>query len=162
SKNWLINRLSVLSSPGYDGPHWRYAMIQSTQARIMVLSFWLAIGSLTHAEPPAKLDTHGDPLPPGTIARLGTVRWRHGDGTRFLSFLPDGKTLLSVGHDATVRQWEVATGKETRRFSLSGQLAESAKGPLLPNWLRDEEVTGPSITLSANGKILAFKSGGEA
>jgi WD40 repeat protein len=88
-----------------------------------------------------KVDCYGDPLPAGAVARLGTVRWRNGDGTTLLAFLPDGKTLLSAGWDATVRHWDVATGKETRRFRLSGQRADEARGPIL---------------VSADGKTLAF------
>jgi WD40 repeat protein len=81
----------------------------------------LLIPHLLVAQEP-KLDAYGDPLPAGAIARLGTVRWRHGQGTIFVSFLPDGKRLLTIGNDATVRQWDVATGKELRQFRLAGEI----------------------------------------
>lgn len=62
-------------------------------------------------KPQARTDALGDPLPEGAIARLGTVRFRHGGGISFLSFTPDEKRLVSKGIDG-VRVWEAATGKE--------------------------------------------------
>src|SRR5262249_32733564 len=59
-------------------------------------------------------DSHGDPLPPGAIARLGTVRFNHGEGLNALYFLPDGKTILSEGGGA-ICLWDADSGKELDR-----------------------------------------------
>ena len=65
---------------------------------------------------PPKLDAHGDLLPPGAIARFGTVRLRHGAEPAALTFSPDGKVLgsFSTTEDG-LRLWDTATGKEIAR-----------------------------------------------
>jgi RNA polymerase sigma factor (sigma-70 family) len=67
-------------------------------------------------ETPARTDRYGDPLPDGALVRMGTVRFRHAEGVTCFAFSPDGKTLVSGGHDYTLRLWDTATGKELRRF----------------------------------------------
>jgi WD40 repeat protein len=57
-------------------------------------------------------DLYGDPLPEGAVARLGSVRFRSPDGSvSGLHFSADGKTLHTVGGDATLRVWETSTGR---------------------------------------------------
>ncbi len=84
-------------------------------------------------------DRHGDPLPPDALARLGTVRWRHGGPVGFVAFLADGKSLLTSAYDNSLRVWDVATGKEVRRIGKADDLVAS---PYL-------------VSLSADGKVLA-------
>jgi WD40 repeat protein len=63
-------------------------------------------------------DALGDPLPAGAVARLGTVRLRHGDYLRSIRFAPDGKTLISLGQDG-VHVWDATTGKPVRHFGAA-------------------------------------------
>jgi RNA polymerase sigma factor (sigma-70 family) len=88
-------------------------------------------------------DCRGDPLPPGAIARLGTIRFRHGYHVVSVAFSLDGKTVAAGGAGRAVTLWDAANGKE--------------KGQLL-NSLR--EVRG--IAFSPDGKMLAAIGPGDA
>jgi len=61
---------------------------------------------------PAAVDRHGDPLPAGAVARLGTIRFRNVNGVRGLAYSPDGKEL--VCNNQVV--WDAATGKVLYRL----------------------------------------------
>ncbi len=57
----------------------------------------------------APTDRHGDPLPEGVLARLGTVRLRAiGAEVRFS---PDGKSILTIIGGRRVKLWDADTGQ---------------------------------------------------
>src|SRR5262249_51077583 len=69
-----------------------------------------------------RVDVHGDPLPPGAIARLGTIRFRDANAVFNLAFSPDGK-LLAVGSDVMdglVHICDSSTGQEKVRLQGHG------------------------------------------
>ena len=80
-------------------------------------------------------DLYGDPLPAGAVARLGTLRFRHGTLVRALAFSPHGEILASGGRDGTVRLWNTSTGHEWKRLQMNDDdlhaLAFSRDGKLL-------------------------------
>ncbi|HEY7155306.1 MAG TPA: sigma-70 family RNA polymerase sigma factor [Gemmataceae bacterium] len=62
------------------------------------------------------VDRYGDPLPPGAMKRLGTIRLRHGGHVKSVAFAPDGKTVVSGSFDGWAFQWDVQTGRRLRAF----------------------------------------------
>jgi len=66
---------------------------------------------------PPRCDCHGDPLPDGAVARMGTTRLRHGDGVCRVVYSPDGKLLASLSRDRTLRVWEATSGRQLHVFS---------------------------------------------
>src|SRR5262249_24416177 len=70
-----------------------------------------------------RTDLFGDPLPPGALVRMGTVRYARGDSTDGYPVLaPDHKTFATVSQHTPYREgrvvclWDAATGKELRHL----------------------------------------------
>ncbi len=75
-----------------------------------------------------RTDAHGDPLPPGAVARLGTVRFRHEGGGHQFALSPDGRTLAAVV-GKSVAFWDISTGRLTRRFTFIFDMQSLAFAP---------------------------------
>jgi WD40 repeat protein len=127
-------------------------------------------------DPPAgRVDRHGDPLPDGAVARLGTARFRAAGYGAALS--PDGKTLAVFADRDAVSLVDAASGREVRRvradlagggglvFSPDGRLAvagfgglrlfDAASGECVAT-LREVARGRPgALAFSGDGKVLA-------
>ena len=59
-------------------------------------------------------DNSKPPLPEGALARVGSLRLRHRGQVQTLAFLPDGRSLASLGDNNEFCVWDAATGDEVR------------------------------------------------
>jgi RNA polymerase sigma factor (sigma-70 family) len=73
-------------------------------------------GVRTGTQKHVRKDLHGDALPDGAMARLGTLRLRHGDMTASALFTRDGKTVIVGDGRGNIVYWDVASGREIRRL----------------------------------------------
>jgi RNA polymerase sigma factor (sigma-70 family) len=107
-------------------------------------------------KPAQAVDAYGDFLPPGAVARLGTVRWLHDDAVSFAAFLPDGKHVVTQAEDMTIRIWAFPSGKEMSRISVNLPVPDKSKVASLQS-------NGSSLcaTLTKDGKKIATYWGGE-
>ncbi len=103
-------------------------------------------------KPQVRLDRFGDPLPDGAVARLGTVRWRHGFMVQALAYSPDGKKIVSTGGDRALVLWDAGTGKQLRVFPGRGFARGVAFSPD-GKWIATTHRRG-ELWDAATGKIL--------
>jgi WD40 repeat protein len=85
----------------------------------LALSAILTVLSAVAANEPtagAARDLHGDPLPPGAIARLGTLRFRTADWITHIAFSRDGKRLVTQSPTA-VATWNAESGEKLVEFT---------------------------------------------
>ncbi len=115
-------------------------------APLLVLGL-LPVSVTAQGGTPPALDAHGDPLPPGAVARLGTIRLAHPGGLTALAFSTDGKRLASGGPDRIVRVWEVTSGR------LALRLASHADAICAVVFLRDGKTL---ISGSKDGAIVLW------
>ncbi len=124
---------------------------------IFIAGFAWPIAAEAQDQPAAKVraDHHGDALPEGAIARLGTLRWRQNYLSQ-VAFLPDGKGLIAGGRD--LRRWDVASGKVVRHYGPTAfaPFALSADGKLLASrdYLREADVGKVLFELKGREGIL--------
>jgi WD40 repeat protein len=125
--------------------HLRFAVLSSFLG-LTLLTPLASGGDTPHADGSPRIDSYGDPLPPGAVYRIGTTRLRHemSSDSSFGNVLlsPDGKLVLSSGGgDDAIRVWETATGREIRQFPASRITRHFA--------------------LAANGSLVAISDGSE-
>ncbi|MBY0528318.1 MAG: sigma-70 family RNA polymerase sigma factor [Gemmataceae bacterium] len=119
------------------------------------------VGKSSPGEKMSPTDAHGDPLPAGALARMGTLRWRHGNAVTFVGFAPDGKTLASASRDGTVRVWDIETGKEIRRFGkVQGAAEPKGDDELAMLFMAGNDSNAVGAAFSPDGSVLASSSGG--
>lgn len=133
---------------------------------------WLVVLSPIHAE--VRFDLASDLLPPGALARLGSLRLRHGGRVNSLAFTPDGKGLLAGAEDGSLVLWDPVTGRERLRLIDAGAAitaaAVSPDGKVLVSASQDGQVllwdAGSGQRLDCwqgvPGEVLQFLPGGRS
>ncbi len=134
----LVGVLGIFAAGAGWTAQWLLAE-KPTQARPV------AHAPIVETAPRARNDYYGDPLPPGALARMGSVQLRH--ERAHLAFSADGKTLISAGRDAAVRFWDMATGRQLRQTRI--QLPKPSP------WRGGSTIVG----LSPDGKVVAAFDG---
>jgi WD40 repeat protein len=90
---------------------------------------------LQNKNAPVATDLYGDPLPKGALARLGTVRFRHGEGSHTVAYLDAGRVLAVGGHfDFGVCLFDAGTGQPLDRIpigAIANRGAFSTDGKML-------------------------------
>ena len=152
--DWVVLILAVYAAnallPHFDpaATFWRPALIFSTLSFIALLSLglyrsnqrFLYVGSVMRAfsgiliggaaAAQNKTDRFGDPLPPGAVARIGTVRFKHAKAVNSVAFLSDGNRIVSSSDDGTVRLWNAQSGALLHTFEgHRGKVAAVAVSP---------------------------------
>jgi WD40 repeat protein len=89
-----------------------------------------------------RLDRHGDPLPPGAIARMGSTRLRATEDIFCIAFAPDGRSFATAGRENAVYLWNAETGREIERFGR-------------PNDPNSSTESATDLAFSPDGKLLA-------
>jgi RNA polymerase sigma factor (sigma-70 family) len=155
------------------GTGWLAKLIAVVVGAVTVLGVTLAAGAgylMTSPEdvppntPPsterkpevARQDLYGDPLPPGALARFGTIQNRPASSD--LAITPDGKTVVTCAfHGRVLRFYDAGTGRLRRTMQLPGK--GRCQSVLSPDgrFVAMQEDLGMLVCETASGKqVHAF------
>jgi WD40 repeat protein len=87
----------------------------STRGAIAAVLIYSSL-AMAQEPTPTAVDFLGDPLPPGAVARLGTLRFRVAEDIAFLAYSGDGKKLVTQG-SKTIAVWNAETGQKLVEFA---------------------------------------------
>ncbi|HWG43452.1 MAG TPA: WD40 repeat domain-containing protein [Gemmataceae bacterium] len=109
---------------------------------LCLASLLASVAAVRGEDAKPRTDLYGDPLPPGTVARLGMRPFPSVVGGEALTFSVDGRYLFSADSDGQVLTWDAATGELRRRRRLA--------------WKRQKDHDSlETIVLSPDGSRLA-------
>ncbi len=140
--------------------------LSTLRAQILLVLLSILPCPGAHAGEMQGTDLHGDPLPPGAVARYGTLRLRHGTGARQVFFSSDGKLLASIGSaDMRILVWDVGTGKLHRELLSTSAIQTATVAPgstMLVSGHRDRTIHFWDMVSGKELRRLAAQTGGIA
>ncbi len=111
-----------------------------TCLRLLIASYaWCAAPQASDKQ---RTDCYGDALPPGALARMGSVRFFHDQAPTLLAFSPDGKILAVAGNGAN----------SFRQFHACTRLLDATTGRQLCQLAGHSDTR--SLRFSPDGKLL--------
>jgi WD40 repeat protein len=121
---------------------------------LLLAALPLVLVTPARGAPPAT-DALGDPLPPGAIAPLGTVRLRHTahDAVACVAFSPNGKTVVNGGRSGGCA-WDVATGEQLDWFRMRLPVSAAAFTPDGKTLLTADDKGSIRLYEVGTGKLL--------
>jgi WD40 repeat protein len=132
-------------------------------AAILLFVLLGAAPCLAAGPPGFRYDGDGNPLPPGAVARLGTLRMFHPGWVRFKGFTPDCRCLITcscnpVGvpdlEENLFWVWDLRTGKLVRRFGHTGGGAYRAAQSPDRRWIVSAGETGSFLWDAQTGQLV--------
>jgi WD40 repeat protein len=129
SSGWIKLMVVLLTAGGMVGLSASMALHQAEgEANLKPLAGVWDPGAMAEKQP--RLDHHGDPLPEGALARLGTIRWLNPGGFQaFAGYVQDNKRLVIVSKNGKVRLLDSTTGKELQTWKLSKEINGGGLSP---------------------------------
>jgi WD40 repeat protein len=100
----------------------------SLKSPALLLGCVLLIAAAPPVPTPPRLDRHGNPLPPGALARMGRSHVLQVRNVEAVAFSPDGK-LLAVAN-GSVTLWDASSGRKVRTLAVPDP-SESAVSKLV-------------------------------
>jgi WD40 repeat protein len=98
---------------------------------------------------------------------MGTTHLRHGDPVSFAAYTPDGGGLVTMDRTKTVRLWDLAAGKEIRRFDwgevptdAGPEPSEDGPAQRRERQFWDDTARSCQAALSADGTLVTASRGG--
>ncbi len=67
------------------------------------------------SSPPPRTDRYGDPLPPGAVMRLGTVRFRQFPHISHVVYSPDSQLVVTDSQEDYLQFWDARDGRKLRQ-----------------------------------------------
>ena len=99
----------------------------------------------------SRVELYGDPLPPGAIARLGTVRFRAPHEALALAFAPDGNTIAVASYSGLFL-FDAVSGKRLKRLAAYDSSWQEQSPYVLSFSADGKRLAARGVTLVPNGK----------